>query len=52
MDILFPVILVHYNNYTEFEKDLYKIEKFVINCLKIKIGFLFFFGKEESKDIK
>ena len=52
MDILFPVILVHYNNYAEFEKDLYKIEKFVINCLKIKIGFLFFFGKEESKDIK
>ena len=52
MDIIFPVLVVHYNDYSEFEKDIYHLERFIINCLKIKVGFLFFFGKIDSKDIK
>ena len=52
LDIIFPVLVVHYNDYSEFEKENYNLEKFIINCLKIKVGFLFFFGKIDSKEIK
>ena len=52
INILFPVIVVHYNDFSEFEKDGFYIEKFIINCLKIKAAFLFFFGKIESKEMK
>ena len=52
LDIIFPVLVVHYNDYSEFEKENYNIEKFIINCLKTKVGFLFFFGKIDPKEIK
>ena len=52
LDIIFPVLVVHYNDYSEFEKENYNLEKFIINCLKIKVGFLFFFGKIDPKEIK
>ena len=52
LDIIFPVIIVHYNNYSEFEKDIFKIEKFIINCLKIKVAFMFFFGCVQTKEMK
>lgn len=52
LDIIFPVIIVHYNNYSEFEKDIFKIEKFIINCLKIKVAFIFFFGYIQTKEMK
>ena len=52
LDIIFPVLVVHFNDYSEFEKDNYYLEKLIINCLKIKVGFLFFFGKIEAKEMK
>ena len=52
LDIIFPVIVVHYNDYSEFEKDIYEIEKFIINCLKLKEAFIFFFGNIPSKEMK
>ena len=52
IDIIFPVFVIHYNDYSEFEKETNNIRRFIINCLKLKAAFVFFFGKIKSKDLK
>ena len=46
------VFVVHFNNFVEFDKESYNIEKFIIKCLRAKAAFLFFFGKTSTKEIK
>lgn len=43
-EVLFPILVAHFNDYNEFEKDNNIVEEFIINCLKKKIAFLFFFN--------
>lgn len=51
-EIIFPILIVHYNDYSEFEKDINYIEKLIISCLKKKVSFLFFFNIANTKDLK
>ena len=44
--------LTNYNDYSEFENDIYYIEKLIVNCLKKKVSFLFFFDIANIKDLK
>ena len=52
IDIIFPVLVVYYNDISEFEKNNYELEKFILNCLKVKAAFIFFFANIESKEMK
>lgn len=51
-EIIFPILIIHYNDYSEFENDIYYIEKLIVNCLKKKVSFLFFFDIANIKDLK
>ena len=50
-EVIFPILLIHFNDYTEFEKEINYIKQLIINCLRKKVSFLFFFNKKNSKDI-
>ena len=50
-DLVFPIIVAYYNNYEEFEKENNMIEKLIVNCLKKKVGFLFFFNITKNKEL-
>ena len=52
LEIIYSVLVVHYNDYSEFEKDSNYLEKFIINCLKTKAAFLFFLAKLEAKEMR
>lgn len=50
-EVVFPIIVVHFNEYKEFEKENNNIEKLIINCLKKKVAFLFFFNITNNKEL-
>ena len=50
-EVLFPILVAHFNNYNEFEKDDDIIEKLIVNCLKKKVAFLFFFNIANNKEL-
>lgn len=52
LEIIYSVLVAHYNDYSEFEKDSNYLEKFIINCLKTKAAFLFFLAKLEAKEMR
>ena len=49
-EVIFPILVIHYNNYSEFENEKYAIINLIYNCLKKKVAFLFFFNINNTKD--
>lgn len=49
-DVIFPILVVHFNNVKEFEEES-GIEKLIVNCLKKKVAFLFYFEIKNTKDL-
>ena len=50
-DIIFPILVLHFKNYEEFEKQNSFYENLLVNCIKLKVGFIFYFKIDENKDI-
>lgn len=50
-EVIFPVLIVHYNNYEEYEKEINYIEELIIDCLAKKVSFLFFFNVSKDKHL-
>ena len=49
-DVIFPVLVVHFNNVKEFEEES-NIERLIVNCLKKKVAFIFYFDIKNTKDL-
>ena len=49
-EVVFPILVPHFKDYNEFEKER-NIEKLIINCLKKKASFLFFFNINNKKEL-
>ena len=45
------VFILHFNNFAEFENESRNIEKLILNCLKTKTAFLFFFASKDTKSL-
>ena len=50
-EIIFPIIVLHFKNYEEFEKQNSFYESLLVNCIKLKVGFIFYFKIDKNKDI-
>lgn len=50
-DIIFPILVLHFKNYEEFEKQNSFYESLLVNCIKLKVGFIFYFKIDKNKDI-
>ena len=49
-DVIFPILIIHFNDFKEFEKES-NMETLLVNCLKKKVGFLFYFDIKNTKDL-
>ena len=50
-EIIFPILVLHFKNYEEFEKQNSFYESLLVNCIKLKVGFIFYFKIDKNKDI-
>ena len=50
-EVIFPILIIHYNNYEEYENDINIIETLIVNCLRKKVSFIFFFNVDKKKDL-
>ena len=49
-DVIFPVLIAHFNNFQEFEEET-NIEKLIVNCLRKKVAIIFYFNIKNTKDL-
>lgn len=52
-DVIFPILVLHFKNYDEFEKQNSTYERLLVNLIKSKAGFIFYFhiDKKNNKEL-
>jgi hypothetical protein len=50
-DVIFPILVLHFKDYDEFEKEISTYERLLVNCIKSKVGFIFYFNIGKDKEI-
>ena len=50
-DVIFPILILHFKNYDEFEKQNSTYERLLVNCIKSKVGFIFYFNIDKNKEL-
>lgn len=50
-DVIFPILVVNFNDYSEFEKQISTYERLIVSCLKSKVAFLFYFNINKDKEL-
>jgi hypothetical protein len=50
-DIIFPILILNFKDYDEFEKQKSTYERLLVNCIKSKVGFIFYFNIDKNKEL-
>ena len=50
-DVIFPILVLHFKDYAEFEKQNSTCERLLVNCIKSKVGFIFYFHIDKNKEL-